>query len=308
MNAIAVMSGRLSGRAELPSPDSGVGTRYLRESAHDSVDAGKHRQCRGSYVTHSRLWALAQSVTERELSILRTLESVHVATGGQLLRLHCLDYAEPGDRQCRRVLRTLTTRGFISRLGRSIGGRRGGSAGWVYALDIAGQRILNRVASNRRRRPWTPGLPFLLHALAVTEVYVRLVEASRGGELQLRHFVTEPKCWRRFGGPAGEIVCKPDAYVVTHIGEFEDRWFVEVDLATESSSTLSRKLDVYRALWQSGNEQTASGVFPRVLWLVPSERRKDLLVTVLGRQPAEAWQLFQVARFDQAVEAMTATD
>lgn len=308
MNAVTITSGRLSGRAELPSLDSSVGSRYLRESDNDSVDAWTHQQCRGLYVTRSRASVLRQSLTERELAILRRLETIHVATGGQLMRLQCFDYAEPSDRQCRRVLRSLTTRGFIGRLGRSIGGKRGGSSGWVYALDIAGCRILNPDSTGRRRRPWTPGLPFLLHALAVTEVYVRLVEASRSGKLQLQRFVTEPKCWRRFAGPAGEIVCKPDAYVVSHIGAFEDRWFVEVDLGTESSSTLTRKLDVYRALWQSGTEQAASGIFPRVLWVMPSERRKDLLVNALGKQPAEAWQLFQVACFDQAIEAFTATD
>jgi hypothetical protein len=59
---------------------------------------------------------------------------------------------------------------LISRLDRVVGGRRSGSAGFVYALDVAGQRTLERVTASPVRRPTTPGAPFVRHVLAVSEI------------------------------------------------------------------------------------------------------------------------------------------
>jgi hypothetical protein len=43
-------------------------------------------------------------------------------------------------------------------------------------------------------------------------------------------------------------------------------------------------------------------VFPKVLVLVPSAVRRAALVEIASTQPAESWPLFQVARYDQALE------
>lgn len=186
-----------------------------------------------------------------------------------------------------------------------VGGVRAGSAGFVYRLDVAGQRLVNRESDRRPQRPWNVGTMFLAHTLAVTELYVRLVEADRAGELELVDFATEPRCWRSFSGIGGaRTVLKPDALISLRLGRFEDRWFVEVDRGTEATTTLARKCERYRQYWQSGVEQVRTGVFPRVLWLVPDERRYAALVDVLGRQPAESWQLFAVAREAEAVTRM----
>ena len=98
---------------------------------------------------------------------------------------------------------------------------------------------------------------------------------------------------------------KPDAAVRLLVGRFEDRWFIEVDRGTESRTALARKCDLYRQYWQTGREQSrASGIFPKVLWLVPDERRQAALVEVIGRQPAYAWPLFAVALNSEAVERL----
>jgi hypothetical protein len=110
-----------------------------------------------------------------------------------------------------------------------------------------------------------------------------------------------------FVGPGGvRVTLKPDALVVTRLGKYEDRWLVEVDRATEAVSVVARKCDLYRHYWQSGTEQAEFGVFPRVLWLVPDQRRYEAVVVVLGRQPAEAWQLFTAARFAAGVDRIAA--
>jgi len=146
---------------------------------------------------------------------------------------------------------------------------------------------------------------FLAHSLAVTESYVRVVEAELAGRLELLRFTAEPASWRQFAGPGGgRAVLKPDAYLELALGQYEDRWLIEIDRGTEAASTLTRKLDTYRAYRASGREQAGGGVFPRVLILVPDERRRQVVVDVCGRQPADSWKLFRVALLDQLVEVL----
>jgi hypothetical protein len=131
------------------------------------------------------------------------------------------------------------------------------------------------------------------------------VMVDRAGLLKLADFTAEPASWRHFHGPGGgRLVLKPDAAVRLVLGQFEDRWFIEVDLATESRTTVARKCDLYRRYWQAGVEQSRTGVFPKVLWLVPEDRRHAAVVEVLGRQPTEAWPLFAVARQADVVERL----
>lgn len=258
---------------------------------------------RRSYVTAGRLVELERGITDRDQAVLDTLGRVRLATSGQLERLHFPDVSV---RRCRQVLVSLVQRQLIARLPRVIGGVRAGSAGHVYSLDVAGARLVHPGLA-RPQRPWSVGLSFLKHALAVTELYVRLVECKRSGDLKLLDFTTEPGCWRSFYGPGGgRLVLKPDAAVTVQLGPYEDRWFVELDRGTESRPTIQRKAELYRRYWQSGTEQARSEVFPRVLWVVPDDARYEVMTDVLGRLPAEAWQLFGVAVFADAVERIVA--
>ncbi|MEA2901384.1 MAG: hypothetical protein QOH36_1271 [Actinomycetota bacterium] len=99
---------------------------------------------------------------------------------------------------------------------------------------------------------------------------------------------------------------KPDAAVRLGADEYEDHWFIEVDRGTESPAVIERKAAVYRSYWSTGREQAELGAFPRVLWLVPDERRRAVLVHALGRGPAEAWRLHSVARFADAIPGLVA--
>jgi hypothetical protein len=141
--------------------------------------------------------------------------------------------------------------------------------------------------------------------LAVTDVYVQLALADRAGRLHLADFATEPASWRRFHGPGGaRLVLKPDAAVRLVLGQYEDRWWLEVDRGTESSTALARKCELYRRYWQAGVEQARAGVFPKVLWLVPDEPRHGVVMDVIGRLAADARPLFAIALFSDAVERL----
>jgi hypothetical protein len=88
----------------------------------------------------------------------------------------------------------------------------------------------------------------------------------------------EPDCWRSYVGDSGAVVyLKPDLYIVTTADDYEDHWFFEIDLATESPSRIINKCQQYYRYYQSGTEQRNSGVFPLVVWIVLNTKRAESL-------------------------------
>jgi len=254
---------------------------------------------RSAYVTAAGLVELRQNLKPEEWAILRDTATMRLALARDLQALRAA--AGPVNvRTFRRTLAHLAEQGVLARLDRSVGGRRAGSSGYVYGAGPAGQRLLH--PDGPARRPWTPRPSWLRHALAVSHLYVTLRELEQnGGRLKLLTFDAEPGCWRTFPTSFGTTeVLKPDAYIITGHGNYELVRFIEVDCGTESPATIARKLSAYYRYFQSGLEQQRAQVFPEVLWLVPSERRRAVLVDVAGRQPPEAWQLHRVARYEQA--------
>lgn len=260
------------------------------------------------YLTTPRLATLDARLSDRDRALLASLRAVRLATGEQLERLH---FAGQEGRHRRRALTGLVELGLLARLPRVVGGVRAGSSGYLYALDIAGQRLTDRTGPARGRRlqrPWTPGVPFIAHTLLVTELYVQLIEAARADRLALHDFQTEPASWRSFSGPGGSRqTLKPDAYLHLGVDGYVDYWFIEVDRGTEAPDTIRRKAEQYRAYWSSGREQASTGgVFPRVLFLVPDTKRQAVITEVMGQQKPETWELYRVAVFPDALTVLLA--
>jgi hypothetical protein len=259
-------------------------------------------------ITHAHTRRLAARLTPRDYLILATLPRVRVATSRQLERLWFTDATPLSNaRMARRTLRRLVDLRVLTRVERPSGGLHGGSLGNVFTLDVAGLRMADRGAGRRSpRRPHPVSRTFLDHALGVTEWYVRLAEAERTGGPKLLEFKAEPGSWRQFASYAGgQETLKPDAFVSLLSGEWEDRFFLEVDRGTEHSPALRRQLDRYERYWRSGREQAASEVFPQVLWIVPDSARHAVLVELIGRLPAEVWPVFRVATEDDALGVLT---
>lgn len=264
---------------------------------------------RGRYVTAGRLAHLERRLSARDRAIVDTLDRLRVATTDQLRRLHFAGLSPASAaRQAPRTLRRLTTYRVVVPLPRPIGGVRAGSRATVWSLDLAGQRLASAcgpAGGTRPRQPWTTGLPFVAHRLAVSECYVALTEASRAGSCDLLDFEAEPLSWRRYASPYGGWAhVKPDAFVRLAIGAYERGVFVEIDRATEATSTLARKLAAYRRYWEAGREQGRRGYFPQVVFSVPSEERKAALVEVCARQPSESWPLFRVVLAGDLIAAL----
>ncbi len=255
----------------------------------------------------AKIELLVDQLSGRDRAILHDLGKVRVLSGAQLTRLHFHDLAVTSrDRTRRGVLARLAVYGLVTPLERAVGGARSGSSGYIYALGVAGQRVLpllddeanpsNQLA--RPRRPWTPGQSFLKHTLAISELYVQLVEAQRANRLTLTRFAAEAGAWWPNG--AGGLV-KPDASACVASGDVEDSWFVEVDRATESPETLYRKLRRYVDFAHAG-QLGPDGVTPRVLVTVPHDRRLQVVRDILARLPPPAERLFTVDLFERAVD------
>lgn len=253
-------------------------------------------------VTAVYVATLATQLSSRDQAILRDLERIRVLSGNQLERLHFHNLAAANrDRARRRVLNRLITWHTVTTLSRRVGGVRAGSAGLIYSLDTAGQRVLcllDKQEDQPVRRPWTPGTLFLAHTLAVAELYVQLREAERAGQLELPKFLAEPASWQRTAS-LGTI--KPDAYALVAYGDVEDTWWIEVDQATESRNTLRRKLNLYLLAAQAG-VAGPDGVLPRVLITVPDERRLAAMREIIGDLSMNAERLFSVTLHSQAIE------
>ena len=261
-------------------------------------------------VTNAYVERLATELPERDLALVETLDRFRVATPSQLRRLHFTEGTDAANaRQVWRRLRALTVLRVVTVLERRIGGGRGGSSQAIFALDVAGQKLASAcgpAGGRRLRRPWTPGNQFLAHSVAVTELYVVLCERARAGGGEVLACDAEPLCWRRFTGSGGATAwLKPDAFCRWGAGDLEHLSFVEVDRATASAPTVSRKLDTYRRYWQTGRDQERFGAFGRVLLLAPSAKRRDELAAAVKRQPTDAQPLYRVALYEDAADLLT---
>ncbi|WP_410623218.1 replication-relaxation family protein [Amycolatopsis sp. cmx-8-4] len=257
----------------------------------------------------ARAGRLAERLSQRDVAILRSLRDFRLMSGAQLRRLHF-----PGEslatqaRKVRAALARLTDWHLVVRLSRRVGGLRAGSEGHIYGLSGLGHAVLDLdTAAPRRHRGVDPTkLAFQSHVLAIGELVVQLREHERAGLCQIEELRAEPGCWRWFGGSAGQQrVLKPDAYARLGVGEYELASFIEVDQATESLPTITRKCRVYLDYFRTGVEQQARGMFPLVWWLVPTTARLQGIAHCIGRLPAEARALFSVCLTSEAIQSLT---
>lgn len=301
----------LSGRVEcryLPVQVRGLRSFGFANESHQHLTSLEVAVTRQPYLTGRSVDDVRHRLSDRQRSVLADVALLRTVSGRHLRQLHYADSAS-GARAARRDLGSLTELRVLQRLDRRIGGVRAGSDGFVYALDILGQRL---TTTEPRRRWWpatTPTVRTLEHRLATSQIYVDLRAAEALGELELVDFEAEPSAWRSFTGIGGaRLVLKPDAYAVVAVGDLEHHWFCETDRATESLPWIQTKARQYVRYWQSGREQALHGLFPRVLWIAPTEKRAGQLTEALAALPPEHWQLFAVTTADQAAVRLGGLD
>lgn len=254
----------------------------------------------------------AAALAERDIEILRLVLRFRLMTANQIQRV-VFTTGSPATRarRTRSVLRRLSDHHYLIRLERRIGGIHAGSQGTVYRISGRGIGVMARIDGTARRRVGgEPGQRFVAHVLAVTELAVTLQErAATDDPIRVESFLPEPLCWRRYPAPhGGTATLRPDAYVHTADREYEHLHFVEMDMATESLPTIGRHCQAYIAYWRSGSEQQRTGTFPRVLWVVPHERRRAQIEQVLRRLPRDHQPLFAAATAEDAVALLAGHD
>ncbi|HEV7942447.1 MAG TPA: replication-relaxation family protein [Solirubrobacteraceae bacterium] len=254
---------------------------------------------------------LRERLSERDLAIIRQVAELRLMSARQIQALHFPGAAHHSEqaatRARQRVVARLLGERLLTCLERRIGGVRAGSVGFVLALGPVGQRVL--AIDGPRRRSHEPGLRFFDHTLATAQLAVDLSLAARAGMVELLSFQAEPDCWREFAGVGGSRrVLRPDAFVSLGVGEYELRWFIEVDRSSESLPVVVRKCRLYADYYQSGQEQARSGVFPRVCWIVPDTARAERLRAAIARDSRLPPRLFVVTIGTQAVAVLSNTN
>jgi hypothetical protein len=265
------------------------------------------------YVTRALLRELEAELTEHDEAVLRRVSELRFATGEQLRRMHFAEAdMQASARAARRALLRLTRLDCLQRLPRQVGGVRRGSAAYVYHLGLAGHRLAMERGwqpMRRRRRSLIPGTLFVAHSLRVAELHTVLIEADRAGRLELLELAAEPACWRRFTGVRGQAArLKPDSFGRFGIGEYEDSYWFEVDMGTEGSAAIDRQLRHYLSYQATGQIQAERGVFPKVLWLAPSQERAAVIGECVEALPALEREPFAAAPFTDLMATLTDPD
>jgi hypothetical protein len=264
-----------------------------------------------SYTTARGLARLRERLSERDMGVIRQVAELRLMSARQIQAVHfpaghhATEAAATRARQ--RVLTRLCRERLLAPLARRVGGVRAGSAGLVLALGSVGQRVLT--TGGTRRRSYEPGLHFFEHTLAVAQLAVDVQVAARAGVLDLLALQAEPGCWRRVADLHGRRWLRPDAFLVLGIGDYELRWFCEVDQATESVPTVLGKCRLYVDYYQSGQEQAnGGGVFPRVCWVTPDETRAERLRAAIARDRRLPERLFVVTTAAQTVTTLSSLE
>ena len=259
-------------------------------------------------MTAARIMELNRSLlSERDKEILHALLKCRYLTSGQIRRLYFTECKSQiaATRTTNLNLLRLQNYGVIASLGRRIGGVRAGSGALVRVLTEVGYLILHLNSDGKipRKRFFEPSRVYLEHTLAVAESYVQIVEICK--KRQLEHIRTdiEPSSWRRHIDEHGGVVhLKPDLFSVISNGEYEDSWFIEIDLDTASYTAISEKCRRYARYYRSGLEQVSTGVFPQVVWIVPNLARKEGLERIISNcrdlQPKNMFKVITSPEFE----------
>lgn len=242
-------------------------------------------------------------LSDRDKRVLNTIREYRYLTTDQIRRLHFIESAtaSAGLRATSRNLKKLKEMELITSLKRRVGGVQSGSGSSVWRLAPAGEHLLNLTTDTirPRRRNFEPSTYFLAHTLAVSECYVRITEICGGRSVKLTEVQSEPDNWRPYNSGRKLVALKPDLFVITKCDGYEDRWFFEIDLATESPIRIIEKCRRYFDYYRTGIEQKRHRVFPLVVWIVPDTTRKTSLSTHMKAEFSKLPNIFTVITPDE---------
>lgn len=207
-------------------------------------------------------------LTEKEQDILTLLAQCRYATTKQIVALYFQDsqHSRTAFRRANLLLTKLKNHQLVRHLERRIGGVRAGSGSFVWHITIKGLKALHRPQRFKNKY--------------------------------------EPTCHRTYATFSGKkIFLKPDAFAQLVLGEYEDSYFCEIDMATESLNRVANQCKKYIAYYQTGIEQREQdGVFPLVIWIVPHDKRKEAISKKIESELNNFHPMFQVVTLEEFSE------
>ena len=274
-----------------------------------TTEAAKSQRQAPARIGRAQLQAIAERLDATDRELLELLAAHRYATTRQLAQITELSKqygsARSALRQTSRRLRRQHRLGLVDHLARRIGGTRAGSAGYVWYLTAAGQRLGDEERGARRRFR-EPSPLFLAHTLAITQARVVIEQAIHAVGGHLARLRTEPACWRswlRLGGALGWL--KPDLEAITATGTgAEDHWLLEVDLDTEHPARLLAKCHDYQAHLASGTFQAQHGYYPQVVWLLTNQARAGRLAEQIAADQTLTPGLFKITAAPEQLAAL----
>ncbi len=267
----------------------------------------------GPIIGADRLQRISDQLTPIDHAVLTRLQEHPYLQTAQIARFEFGGRVSPlaGLRAAHRVLKKLRLLGLVVMMERTIGGPARGSTAAVWTITNTGLRAASLhtgEGDDPRRRLTDPTLIFLRHQVAVADVHLALLEAAGTHAASLRALQLEPKCWRRYLSPLGAMTTlKPDLAVDIDTANFVSRYFFEVDRATEAPTRIVAKCLQYQEYYRSGEEERRGGVLPLVVWVVPTERRRDQLMKHLTTRVGINPRLYRVLLLDE-ISALVAED
>lgn len=244
--------------------------------------AARPVKSKSTKLTRQQLEEIEARLSARDHAVLQAIRKYRFLTSTQIGRLYITDCSTKTSqtRQQNLLLQRLGGHGLIRPLERRVGGYGGGSTVQVWHLTEAGQRllVLHDPGAQPRKRFSEPSALFLHHTLAIAECAVQLICLCRDSEdLSLELVDAEPSCWRKYRDDNRTCYLKPDLFAVTSYDGYEDRWFIEMDLGSESVTQILEKCNGYLRYYYTGLEQKATEMFPLVVWIVKDSQRKENL-------------------------------
>lgn len=251
-------------------------------------------------IDRDELGRISQAMPERDREVLRRIDEHRYLTTHHIQSFIFTDHGstDSAARTTRYVLARLERLALIRALPRRIGGVRAGSAARIWQLAPAGARLLRDEGQTYRSHE--PSLRFLQHCLAVADVHLGLRALTTIDTVETIDVATEPNSWRRFVGTGGEQrLLQPDLASIVRTRDYVDRWFIEVDLGTESLPTVLKKCGQYESYRASGIEQDVHHAFPLVIWIFTSQTRAEKVQSSILRSPRLTPDLYRVVTADR---------
>ncbi|RAN77994.1 hypothetical protein B5P43_18355 [Bacillus sp. SRB_336] len=234
-------------------------------------------------------------MTTRDAAIIQAVDQFGQLTSGHIW--HCY-FDNTNKNSMDRVLKRLVGLKLLSRVERRlVGGNGGGSGQYVYQLGAAGHDFLGK-----RGKYVPPHRTVKQHMLEIADAYSEFVTAEEAGTIRILSFLTEPSTHMDVAGTK----VRPDLFIEYELiakGEGRSYW-VEVDRGFESLPVIADMVKRYVHVFKYATKRDMERV-PAVVFLVPDDRRKRSIESVIRRESEEFDYMFSVLVTDGFMSFVT---